>query len=233
MQRLYFALDLDDDPAAIAAYENWHRPDRIWPEIVSQLRASGVHELEVFRCGNRLVMVKQVPDELADQDPASHEDKRTEEWEQLMWQFQRPLPCREARSEMGADGTALFPATDPRRGRVVRSRHLRATLISTVALIFVGAITPARSATPAYVPAATNLAARKWYANARFGMFIHWGVYSVPARGEWVMEHEHIPVSSYEKFAPQFDPTRFDPRAIVALAKLAGMKYITITSQAS
>lgn len=92
MQRLYFALDLDDDPAAIAAYENWHRPDRIWPQIVSQLRAGGVRELEVFRCGNRLVMVKQVPDELADQGPASHEDKKTEEWEQLMWQFQRPLP---------------------------------------------------------------------------------------------------------------------------------------------
>jgi L-rhamnose mutarotase len=92
MQRLYFALDLDDDPAAIAAYENWHRPDRIWPQIVSQLRAGGVHELEVFRCGNRLVMVKQVPDELPDQGPANHEDTKTAEWEQLMWQFQRPLP---------------------------------------------------------------------------------------------------------------------------------------------
>ena len=93
MQRLYFALDLDDDPAAIAAYEDWHRPNRIWPEVVAQLRAAGIHELEIFRCGNRLVMVKQVPEGTSDQSPAAHETgARMEEWEQLMWRFQRPLP---------------------------------------------------------------------------------------------------------------------------------------------
>jgi L-rhamnose mutarotase len=97
MQRLYFALDLDDDPAAIAEYESWHRPDRIWPEIVTQLRAAGIHELEIFRCGNRLVMVKQVPEGSSDHDPALLEDNgRTQEWEQLMWRFQRPLPCADA-----------------------------------------------------------------------------------------------------------------------------------------
>jgi alpha-L-fucosidase len=78
---------------------------------------------------------------------------------------------------------------------------------------------------------AANQAAREWFQDARFGMFVHWGVYSVPARGEWVMEHEHIPVSEYEKFAPQFNPTHFSAQAIVALARRAGMRYITITSK--
>jgi alpha-L-fucosidase len=82
-----------------------------------------------------------------------------------------------------------------------------------------------------YRPSAANQAARDWFQDARFGMFIHWGVYSVPARGEWVMEHEHIPVSEYERFAPQFNPTQFSAREIVALAKRAGMRYITITSK--
>ena len=86
-------------------------------------------------------------------------------------------------------------------------------------------------ATSSYRPSAANQAARDWFQDARFGMFIHWGVYSVPARGEWVMEHEHIPVSKYERFAPQFNPTQFSAREIVALAKRAGMRYITITSK--
>jgi alpha-L-fucosidase len=73
--------------------------------------------------------------------------------------------------------------------------------------------------------------AREWFQDAKFGMFIHWGVYSVPGRGEWVMEHEHIPVREYEKFAPQFNPIAFDAARIVALAKRAGMKYITVTSK--
>jgi len=97
MQRLYFALDLDDDPAAIGEYESWHRPDRIWPEIVAQLRAAGIHELEIFRCGNRLVMVQQVPDGFCAREPALPEDKaRLERWERLMWRFQRPLPFAKA-----------------------------------------------------------------------------------------------------------------------------------------
>jgi alpha-L-fucosidase len=85
---------------------------------------------------------------------------------------------------------------------------------------------------PVLAPAAdANRDAREWFQDAKFGMFIHWGVYSVPARGEWVMEHEHIPAREYEKFAPQFNPTDFNAREIVALAKRAGMKYITITSK--
>jgi alpha-L-fucosidase len=82
-----------------------------------------------------------------------------------------------------------------------------------------------------YQPSASNLKAREWFQDAKFGMFIHWGVYSVPADGEWVMEQKKIPVAEYEKFAPQFNPTQFDAAKVVALAKSAGMKYITITSK--
>ena len=55
--RRYYALDLKDDPALIAEYECWHRPENIWPDIVESIRAAGIHDLEIFRAGNRLVMV--------------------------------------------------------------------------------------------------------------------------------------------------------------------------------
>ena len=57
MPRLYFALDLKDDAALIEEYERWHRPENIWPEVLAGLKAAGVMELEIFRCGNRLMMV--------------------------------------------------------------------------------------------------------------------------------------------------------------------------------
>ena len=94
MQRLYFALDLKNDPALIAEYERWHRPDRIWPEVVEHLRAAGIKELEIFRCGDRLTMVLEVPDEFsaADQAALGNASQRVRDWEELMWRFQRPLP---------------------------------------------------------------------------------------------------------------------------------------------
>jgi alpha-L-fucosidase len=70
-----------------------------------------------------------------------------------------------------------------------------------------------------------------WWRNARFGMFIHWGVYSIPARGEWFMYNEKVPIAVYEKLPPQFNPVRFDAHQWVSLAKEAGMKYIVITSK--
>src|SRR5579864_6715636 len=82
-----------------------------------------------------------------------------------------------------------------------------------------------------YQPSEANLKAREWFQNARFGMFIHWGVYSVLGDGEWVMNQRKMTVAEYEKLAPQFNPTEFDAAAWVALAKAAGMKYITITSK--
>jgi alpha-L-fucosidase len=89
----------------------------------------------------------------------------------------------------------------------------------------------AAGAAQTYHPADANLQARTWFQDAKFGMFIHWGVYSVMGKGEWVMNNDKIPVSEYEKLAPQFNPTQFDAAEWVALAKAAGMKYITITSK--
>jgi len=82
-----------------------------------------------------------------------------------------------------------------------------------------------------YRPDAANLAAREWFQDARFGLFVHWGVYSVLGDGEWVMNNRKIPVADYEKLPAQFNPLQFDPAEWVALVKAAGMKYITITSK--
>jgi alpha-L-fucosidase len=81
----------------------------------------------------------------------------------------------------------------------------------------------------------------KWWREARFGMFIHWGVYSVPAGtydgtrvpgiGEWIMNRGKIPVARYRQYAREFDPVKFNADQWVALAKQAGMKYIVITSK--
>jgi alpha-L-fucosidase len=78
-----------------------------------------------------------------------------------------------------------------------------------------------------------------WFRDARFGLFIHWGVYSVPAGeykenknyGEWFLEETKMPVSQYENYAGQFNPVKFDAREWVRMAKEAGMKYIVITSK--
>jgi len=70
-----------------------------------------------------------------------------------------------------------------------------------------------------------------WFRDARFGMFIHFGMYAVLKRGEWVMYRERILIPEYEKLIPQFNPSRFNAREWVDLAKAAGQRYITITSK--
>jgi alpha-L-fucosidase len=82
----------------------------------------------------------------------------------------------------------------------------------------------------------------KWWKDAKFGMFIHWGLYAIPAGtwkesvhdegySEWIMFHEKIPVAEYEKLAAQFNPVNFNADEWVKIAKDAGMKYIVITSK--
>lgn len=71
----------------------------------------------------------------------------------------------------------------------------------------------------------------QWFLDSRFGMFIHWGLYSLIARGEWVMFHESIPVEEYEKLVPQFNPVRFNAEEWVSIAADAGQKYMVITSR--
>src|SRR6476660_2501271 len=80
-----------------------------------------------------------------------------------------------------------------------------------------------------------------WFRDAKYGLFIHWGLYAIPAGewqgkrslglGEWIMNRSKIPVAEYEKLAAQFNPVKFDPDAWVQLAQDAGMKYIVITSK--
>jgi len=82
-----------------------------------------------------------------------------------------------------------------------------------------------------YTPSPENLESREWFQDARFGLFIHWGVYSVLGDGEWVMNNQNIDKKTYEKLPNFFNPINFNPKEWVAMAKAAGMKYITITSK--
>lgn len=70
-----------------------------------------------------------------------------------------------------------------------------------------------------------------WFTEARFGMFIHWGLYAVPARGEWVRSNEEMPEEAYMPFFQNFSPKAADPRAWVLAAKRAGMKYVILTAK--
>jgi alpha-L-fucosidase len=71
----------------------------------------------------------------------------------------------------------------------------------------------------------------EWWQNARFGMFIHWGLYSLLGRGEWVMYQEHVPLNEYASLADRFKADAYDPSEWVALARDAGMKYMVITTR--
>lgn len=71
----------------------------------------------------------------------------------------------------------------------------------------------------------------KWFHDARFGMFIHWGLYSLLSRGEWVMYCEQIPANEYAELAKRFNPRKFDADAWMAVAKDAGMKYVVLTTR--
>lgn len=112
--------------------------------------------------------------------------------------------------------------------------HLAALLCVVLSLVF---LTPtAWAETPA-----ERDARMEWWRDAKFGMFIHWGVYSVPAGtyhgekiggiGEWIMRRAEIPVAEYREYAQDFDPVKYDPEQWAALAKRAGMKYVVITSK--
>ena len=94
MKRFVFALDLVDDPRAIAEYEAWHRAERIWPAVVASLRQSGLSALEIFRTGNRLCLILEAPDDFSLEAKAAADasNPRVQDWERLMWTFQRALP---------------------------------------------------------------------------------------------------------------------------------------------
>lgn len=71
----------------------------------------------------------------------------------------------------------------------------------------------------------------KWFMEARFGMFIHWGLYSIPAKGEWMMSEAEMSVSEYKQYFDLFNPVDYNPREWVRLAKEAGMQYAVLTAK--
>ncbi len=70
-----------------------------------------------------------------------------------------------------------------------------------------------------------------WFTHDRFGMFVHWGLYSMPARHEWIKNYECIPEEKYDKYLKYFNPDLYDPREWARMAKDAGMKYVVFTSK--
>src|SRR5580704_8286716 len=105
------------------------------------------------------------------------------------------------------------------------------------------AVLLAACAAAAQTPAEEQIREKRlqWWREARFGMFIHWGLYALPAGewkgkpipgiGEWIMNRAKIPVTEYEQLAKQFNPVKFDPDAWAQMAQDAGMKYLVITSK--
>lgn len=71
----------------------------------------------------------------------------------------------------------------------------------------------------------------KWFMDARFGMFIHWGLYAIPARGEWLRSNERMSIEDYQTYFDEFDPVDYDPVAWAKAAKYAGMKYAVLTAK--
>ena len=90
--RYCLTLDLKDDPNLIAEYKKHH--ERIWPEITDSIKRSGIEDLEIYLLGARLFMIMEVDDRfsLAAKAEADRRNPKVQEWEQLMWKFQQPLP---------------------------------------------------------------------------------------------------------------------------------------------
>lgn len=82
-----------------------------------------------------------------------------------------------------------------------------------------------------YTPTPENVEARKWFSNAKYGLFIHWGPFSIPGSGEWVMNERKITVKNYTRLMDFFNPIEFNAAEWVSMAKNAGMKYITLITR--
>src|SRR5688572_920681 len=94
MKKYCLALDLVDDPKLIAEYENLHKKGNAWPEITKSISDSGISNMEIYRTGNRLFMIIEAEDSFSfDLKRMMDEaNARVQEWERLMWKFQKPLP---------------------------------------------------------------------------------------------------------------------------------------------
>jgi L-rhamnose mutarotase len=97
MNRRYcLALDLKNDPKLIAEYRRYH--ERVWPEVLESIRDSGIEEMEIHLLGTRMFMIMEVNESFsfAAKAKADAANPKVQEWEQLMWKFQQPLPQAKA-----------------------------------------------------------------------------------------------------------------------------------------
>ena len=94
MKKYCFALDLKDDPELIAEYEYWHRAENGWPEIKQSIVDAGITDMQIYRTGNRLFMIMDTSDNYNSSQKKQMDaiNPKVQEWEQLMWKFQQPMP---------------------------------------------------------------------------------------------------------------------------------------------
>ncbi len=107
-------------------------------------------------------------------------------------------------------------------------RNALIVILSAAALLAVAKISPAQLPKETEAQKAQRM---KWWTEARFGMFIHWGLYALPARHEWVKNYERMTDEQYQKYFELFDPDLYNPKEWAALAKAAGMKYVVLTAK--
>src|SRR5512140_1968522 len=115
---------------------------------------------------------------------------------------------------------------------------LALALASSLVAIAIAAPRPLRTFGPPRIPPSTD-PRRAWWREARFGMFIHWGLYAVPAGewngktsyGEWIRDSARIPIDEYDRFRDRFNPVAFNASEWVRMAKEAGIRYIVITTK--
>lgn len=108
---------------------------------------------------------------------------------------------------------------------------MKKTIFSAILLASMGLFGPAAQAQESYVPTKENLESRAEFSDMKFGIFLHWGIYSMFAQGEWYMQNAGIDWREYEKAASAFYPIRYDAKAWVKAIKESGAKYITFTSR--
>ena len=109
--------------------------------------------------------------------------------------------------------------------------QMKQTFLRVICVIFFYAYIALTAFSQTYVPAPENLQARKEFQDNKFGIFLHWGIYSMTARGEWYMNDRNIHRDEYAKLASGFYPSKFDAAQWVSAIKASGAKYITITSR--
>lgn len=92
MNRFCLALDLKDDPQLMAEYEAYHK--KVWPEVLKSIKDAGIHQMQIYRTGNRLMMIIEADESFSFEKKSlsDRNNKKVQEWEKLMWNYQQALP---------------------------------------------------------------------------------------------------------------------------------------------